>query len=373
VGTIPEYLTQPNVSLYSHVKNAKEQLRIRVRGMKAIYLDTMIWIHLRDLRIGRTSRLPFRFDKFSNLLIQAVERDKVVCAISEQMLFEVSKQSDPSTRRSTLALMTDLSRDISVVVVQERHHLELANLLQWGVRPIDLAEKSNVWIKAAYVMGERHPVPNPEYFDEASQLAMQKAFFDRMWQVPVFEYFDHGLGPDPEYESLLSDLSRNMTKESRRHASELAKYRDAFDAECVGMAEILSDNIFDEALDCTDSEIANHFRLLRGLSAAEFRSAKVEYLSNKLDPKNGHAALPSAYVQASLHASKRWNKEQAFKENDHYDIDHAVAALPYFDAFFTEKSLTTAIKQKHLQLDQKFKCHVACNVDDMIEFLEKIS
>ncbi len=364
--------SQSNLSLYQHVDCAKNELRTRINGVNTIYLDLMFWIHLRNHRDGRLSNLPPQFDKFAQLLFDAVQCDKVICPISEHLLFEVSKQHDESTRYSTISVMNDFSRSIALIDSHERYHLELFHLLHKPTHTLTPRQSFNVWTKAAYVMGEQHPVPNPDYFDQHNQLAIQKGFFNRMWGVPLIEFLGGHLGTDEDYERFLRDLSKNVTIESRKHTGELNSYRDAFNAECVGAAEILCDNIFDDVLAYTTSETATQLKELGASAPDLFRNTKIALMVAKLQSDKGHMLLPSAYVKTSLHASRRWDKTRAFVANDHYDFDHATAALPYCDAFFTEHSLRNAIKENNVALDKKLGCFVTSSVDEAIQYLENL-
>ena len=51
------------------------------------------------------------------------------------------------------------------------------------------------------------------------------------------------------------------------------------------------------------------------------------------------------------------------------DFLHVTASLPYFDFFFTEKELRSIIN-KH-KLNEKYKCLVLSNINDVLETLEK--
>lgn len=77
--------------------------------------------------------------------------------------------------------------------------------------------------------------------------------------------------------------------------------------------------------------------------------------------------LPSLDIQAMLHTKLRWNKTQRYKQGDFDDIGHATSALPYYDYFFTERSLHNMIKE--CKYDEKYNCKVASNTKEVLEKL----
>jgi len=70
-----------------------------------------------------------------------------------------------------------------------------------------------------------------------------------------------------------------------------------------------------------------------------------------------------------MNAVARWNKDRKYKDgNDTFDFLHVSSALPYFDYFFTERELSTMIKQR--KLDEIYNCKVSSNIDEILEFLK---
>ena len=68
-----------------------------------------------------------------------------------------------------------------------------------------------------------------------------------------------------------------------------------------------------------------------------------------------------------LHAKLRWNKTQHYKQGDFDDIGHAASALPYYDYFFTERSLHNMIKE--CKYDKKYNCEVVSNTKETLDKL----
>ena len=80
--------------------------------------------------------------------------------------------------------------------------------------------------------------------------------------------------------------------------------------------------------------------------------------------------LPSLDIGAMLHAKIRWNKTQKYKQGDMDDIRHAITALPYYEYFFTERSLHNMIKE--CKYDEKYSCKVISQNTEILNLLESI-
>ena len=84
--------------------------------------------------------------------------------------------------------------------------------------PLDLL----VWSKLSYVRGFIHPEGAP--FDPATELAMQKMFFDHMWKISMREMVDH-IGnhalPNPEH---FERLAQRLNELNAQHTAEMRSF-----------------------------------------------------------------------------------------------------------------------------------------------------
>jgi len=62
--------------------------------------------------------------------------------------------------------------------------------------------------------------------------------------------------------------------------------------------------------------------------------------------------FPSLRISAGLHAALRWGRNRKYKASDLFDFRHAVAALPYCELFFTERSLHHLIQDGNLKFSE---------------------
>ena len=82
--------------------------------------------------------------------------------------------------------------------------------------------------------------------------------------------------------------------------------------------------------------------------------------------------FPYLEVMIGLHAVSR-RGSRLCEGNDLADVDHACAALPYCDAFLTEKGLTSRLTQSPLALDVKLGCKTMSKEGDVISYLESLN
>ena len=362
----------PEISLSLHVAAARRTLKQEIENKKFIYLDTMFLVHFRDFQLGRCQRLPKNFSRFYQTLKKGVEAASIICPISEHLVVEVLRQSDDQTRAQTLHVLGGLSQNVGFLSSNEVQLLELSRLLSRNENsPPDKYEKVNTWTKAFDCFGVLYPEPDLNCSDEKTRNAVQKATFDRMWGMSLVDFFG-STPPSLENEKpFFETLASKISAENKAHSHEMKSFSGVFSDECRGMVDVLSD-VFDLAVDIVPEGIAKVLRDVKRANLEAYHKTKINIICASLQGDQGHERIPGAYIMANLHASRRWNKEQMVKVGDFIDYEHAAAALPYCDALFTEKSLGTAIKQKHLRLDEKFKCFVAANVDEAIEYLDKI-
>jgi hypothetical protein len=81
---------------------------------------------------------------------------------------------------------------------------------------------------------------------------------------------------------------------------------------------------------------------------------------------------PQYHIMGVIHATIRWMRRR-HQVNDLMDHDHATAALPYCNAFFTERDLRGILARGQFHLDQAYGCRVISDPKEAPTYLEKIS
>jgi len=367
---IQQHRTRPHISIDQHVKNRVVELGGSLEARTAIYLDTNFWILLRKAESGSGQDVAVL--ELLSLLRSGVTARKLFCPISESVFLELLKQSDAASRIATAHLIDELSLGVTLLHNQARFATELAHFFHSfeagseRLHPL----RHLVWSKLSYVLGVLHPSSTP--FDADTELAIQKAFFDKMWTVPLTTMMK-GITEVPDQEGLkLTDIAIKLTDGNFRHADAIRSFDQVWTDELKGVADLCADIAVEIISDIAERN--GDSRVAPGSPEwKQYRSmcANILFYSLKRRP-DVRIQLRSLYIEASLHAALRWDKSRPFKGNDLYDFNHASAALGYCHAFFTERPLQTLIASKHIALDQLHRCVVISEVPEAIAFLKTL-
>lgn len=178
-----------------------------------------------------------------------------------------------------------------------------------------------------------------------------------MWSKPLVDIVDAlGSGKTPLIPDF-SDTVEKMNEGNSAHAREIKSFQQALKAELGGVAEEFAFVVLEtfERLERERSDWPADQRFDRSQTAIRVATNALRHV---LLTDVERDRMPSLHIEASLHASVRWDKKRKLAPNDLFDFRHASAALAYCDLFFTEKPLRTMIEQKHIALDRRFKCVV---------------
>lgn len=365
---IDAHRATPEISLERHVKNRVVELGQRLESQAAIYLDTKFWIVLRDCAVGRNN------DPAAQELLQRLRtlvRDgKAFCPISDSTFLEFLKKGDPIARLEIARVVDELSFGASLLDHQMRLGTEISHFVHSAEGGGDLHPLHHlVWSKVAYALGFVHP--SQTGFDAETELAIQKAFFDRMWEMPL-ETVMQTLGAQSTpggFDSSVSGLNEGL----KQNADQLRSFSQAYQAELSGAVELGADM----AMDIT----GDLFRKRTGGEPPETASpqwralwnqwANLLFIALRKRPQT-RQQLRTLHIHAALHAAFRWDKARRFTSNDLYDFEHASAALAYCRAFFTEDGLHSTISARHVALDKLFQCRVASDIRGAIDVLKTL-
>jgi hypothetical protein len=365
---IDAHRANPEISLERHVKSRVVELGRRLESRAAIYLDTKFWILMRNSAVGRNN------DPAAQELLQRlrklVQDGKAYCPIGESTFCEFLKQDDLNSRLETARIVDELGLGVALLEHRTRLGTEVSHFVHSTERSRDLHPLHHlVWSKVAYVLGFIHP--SNMGFDAETELAIQKAFFDRMWNMRLEEVMIT-LGTHSPLGGLdlaVSDLNEGV----KQNADQIKSFTQAYDAEIGGVIELGADM----AMDVT----GDMFRKRTGEEPPERKSAQwrtfwnqwanLLFIALRRRPQI-RQQLRTLHIHAALHAAFRWDKARRFTSNDLYDFEHASAALAYCEAFFTEHALRATIVARNVALDELFQCRVASDVCGAIEVLRAI-
>lgn len=362
---IKEHLASPDISLGAHMRRRQRELGESLQSRRAIYLDQKFWIILRGVAAGER-RAPDEVTLLQ-LLKQAVASGIAFCPISESTFAELVKQEDAATRLATAQLIDELSLGISLIAYDERIELELEHFVHLKAEKRDLVPiRHLVWSKLSYVLGHVHPTNIG--FDEITELALQKAFFDHMWTHSLsktVQILGDSMPADMSFDSLAGCLNAGNAE----HAHELKSFQKTYAIELKGVLNLIAP-IGADVVSKMVEHVAGCSIPREGIEWSGLVQEWEVFLFNAFEQDEGKDILRTLHINTSLHAAVRWNKAQQLEANDFHDFHHACAALGYCDVFLTERSLRAMVTAKHVALDVLYGCRVASNVKEALMLLD---
>lgn len=365
---IAAHRANPEISLERHVKSRVVELGRGLESRSAIYLDTKFWIMLRDCAAGRNAEPAVR--ELLRRLRELVQAGNAFCPISDSTFSEFLKNRDLTARLEIARVVDELSLGVSLIDHQMRLGTEISHFVHsaeghGGLHPL----RHLAWSKVAYALGFAHP--SQTGFDAETELAIQKAFFDRMWNMRLEEVMQT-LGAHSSPDGLEFNVS-GLNDGVKQNADQLRSFAQAYEAELRGSVELGANMAMDVTGDL--------FRKRTGGTPPDKKTeqwqkqwkqwAELLFVALRKRPQIKQQ-LRTLHINAALHAAFRWDKARRFTSNDLYDFEHASAALAYCRAFFTENGLHATISARHVALDELFQCAVASDIRGAIAVLDTV-
>lgn len=367
-ASIDFHRARPEVTIERHSRARQVELATSLEGRRAIYLDLRFWIYLRDAERSRDAGLHGRL---LGELRQAVAAKIAFCPITDSTFLEVFKQTDEHTRALTARLIDELSLGVTLIPFDLRVGTEIAHLLHAAHTPNQVYPLHQlVWSKLSYVLGFMHPTMRA--FDGPTSLALQKAFLDHMWTIPLVEmngYLGDKMWQDDPLH--FEDMASRINEANRRHASDLKSFQQTYQTELVGVLELYAGRAADILCNMAPASAGppppHGSARRRG-----YEQQCLALLIAALKTDHGKNAMRTLYIQTCLYAAVRWNKKQQLEANDFFDFHHASAALGYCDALFTEKGLRAMVTRSDLGLDKRFNCFVTSKAEEAISYVQSV-
>jgi len=366
---LDRHLTQSHVSIDAHTRQKQIELASSIAHKIKIYLDINFWIELRKANSGDGTGDA---KDLLNDLRRAVAAGTAICPLSDVIFLELLKQADSSSRQSTAALMDELSLGVTLIESDMRMKTEIAHFIHGKcVRERLHSLNDLAWCKVGHVFGFKHPVAKG--VEGNVMLALQKGVFDEMWDLTLGQMIARaGFLAAPEMLNF-DAIAVKLNSGKRDHASEIKSFEQTYKNEVRGIVDLTAQVARDVVREIGVAEGAIPIDEAMTSDTAGLIRYK-NLLAIVLQKNMSRHELRSLHVQAWLHASHRWNKGRKFEGNDLQDFAHATAALGYFDAFFTEKSLRTMLDLKHKQtsLASLYNCAVCATLTEAKLFVERI-
>jgi hypothetical protein len=363
------HFAEPHISASRHRDARRLELGAYVAGKTRIYLDQRYWIYCRDAHLGKPQQ-PIHAPIWETLCA-LVDAGKAICPVAYPVLVETFKQSDPASRAATAAVIDRLARCVAMQPSHELIGCELHHFILKNSKGIDAVHPlaQLAWTYPAWIVGQG--VPHFPKLDEAANNALQKCAFDLLAVLPFSALVKAGRGGSFSADFDTDDHYQKLNAGAQAHQHEVTSFDAVFLSEVAGVLDIYDELIPSlwirlleketgkKAEPPTPSEAAESVRLTRNLVHNAYRLKKL-----KTD-------LPFVHILAGLHAAVRYRR-QPYKSGDHWDFLHAHQALPYCNAFFTEKGLGNLLCVRPLEYDRAYGCRVLWDDKDVLAYLKSL-
>jgi hypothetical protein len=342
----------------------RRELAAEVLGKHRLYLDIKFWSHLCDVTLGDNTEPSLL--AMTSALRNGVAEGWLLCPIEFYTFIELIKQRVPDKRARTAALIDELSRGVTIIIPPERVFIEVLRFLQGAMSgpPFPSAPLDEIWTKAAYLIGHGSLASKTLPPDQLETLNRQ--FAEKLWSMSltqVLSILGHGILSSGGWQPATA-AKLNAEKGSARDRAK--SFRDLYRDEFRGTLDVFASSIADTVVYLFERSGGDGETITddQHEKSAQYLIALVSAALEKHDLSQ---PLPTAHVMATLFANVQWDRSRKYKDNDFADFGHAAAALAYCNAFATERSLRSLIKQA--KLDTLYNCQVLFNSTDVIDWV----
>ncbi len=358
--SLAEHAAEPDVSIIAHIAAKRHALRSGLEDKVAIYLDTRFWIMVREVRDGTSKRADER--AIVGLLDKLVHTGRAFCPIAEPTLLELMKQGNVEQRQRTAAAIDDLSLGTAILPDTERLTEEAADLLRVRAKTGKVAEFVPFWTRLPYILGETYPANTA--FPPAQERAIQKAFFDHMWERSIVEMVDMLDGDEYSQSEERARAAEELNASNAKHAHAMGSFAKVLEQEYHGVAQTIVERSPDLIRLFTpggaEAPKECDFMLVNGLR---------EMLKRPVDAQ----LMPTAHVHAVIHALFRWEyRSKPMTPNDLIDFRHAAAALSHCPILLTEAGLCKTLTHRRMSLAAVHGTIVMSDREEIAAYLARL-
>lgn len=348
----------------AYLERYRGVLRDGLNRTKLFYLDTNYWIHLRRAELGYGTPEAVRLLQTLRAMVRSRE---VLCVGHFHSFLEIGKQEEASLR-VTARLLDELTEGVAIASPTDLLAWECAEFI--GVKLcIPLPPDLCVWTKVGQIHKHELPGQMPGPATKTDRDAILKSVIDTLWNASfeyVFEQFEWktksrlNASLEPE---VLAQVEARKQKQAviglSREQTRLNEFSQAVDGELrpVFTRQLRNWHIQHEFPEGV-ATLLRHLQVVLDAAMNDFKTRTLGRL------------LPSVSIRTELYTlyERDHDKKEPFTNNDWFDWNHAAAALPYCDMFFTEVHLAHLLRTE-LKADQQFGCEV---IGTMEEALRKL-
>lgn len=358
----------PGIDEYVHDQHRNWGRSIIAR--RRLYLDTCLWIRLREVHLGRQQ--DPEMSSLLSALRARVSAHEIVCPISENTFHEILRQEDPSTRTATAELVDELSEGACLIPLVDRLEYEMR---YWTLTYLGYVnphgQDCNVWTKLSWAFGVE--IPYETGIDATDELAVQKAFFDHMWSLPLVDAVDTIVKNTPanaafDEKAQFDAMAVQINQSNAAHADDFRSFQALYRSEFLGAIETLVPTAARVLREDRANPSARH-RQVRRESYGDVEKHFSSVLFQEAKNPDLRKVLRTAHIQSMCFSAVRWEKRE-LDGNWLHDFQHATAAIAYCDYFLTtDRGLADLLRKGNLRLYEDFPCRVISSPAELIQEL----
>ena len=331
-----------------------------------IYLDIKYWIYLRDAARGHAA--DRRHVELLEALRAAVARGTHVCPIELTVFAELVKQENQDRRLDAARVMDELSQRVALKPFRARIQAEVLHFLYSRLRP-DAATHSVrevVWTCPMYMAGKLLPVPRKRPPEEVERIQRE---LDAIYRAYGLEQMLQTADDDTMWPRSDTDaLAAYINTQNESHAHELRSPKHAYEVEFRAAFKAFEQELV-EAVRHIATNFATPDAAMHAALEMTGHRPLADYIADAALAAGAADLFPTFHTLATVYSRVRWDRGRPYKSNDFEDFLHAAAALPYCNAFFTERSLSALVNQGATSLADDLGTYVVWSPDEAIAFL----
>lgn len=331
-----------------------------------VYLDIKYWIYLRDAARGQPA--DDSHARLLEVLRAGVARGTHVCPIEVTVFTELMKQGNLERRLDAARVMDQLSQRVALKPFEARVQAEVLHFLYSRLRPDATLHpvEELVWTRPMYMMGKMLPVPKHASPEAARWLQEQVDVLFRSYGI---EQMLSTAGNDLTWpRSDTNALATYINTQNDAHTHEVRSAGQAYEVELRG-AFAAFEPLLSEALKYFATLQPDYEAAMQATMAMTRHRPLVEYMADAALSDGAAQLFPTFHLIATAYSRVRWDQGRQYRPNDFEDFLHAAAALPYCNAFFTERSLSALVNQGADSLARVLGTHVVASPEEAIAFL----
>jgi hypothetical protein len=283
-------------------------------------------------------------------LHEAVEEGILICPISPSIYVELQKQNSLEKWKSYAQLMDQLSGKLSVRISQNIFVEEFRAILTGDQISREIAYSH--YVDASSVSGLKFPEHG---WDEAMTDEGTKLIFDEIEALPIAQSLSMTEKNRPQYMDPLGKGWRQLTEQE-------AKWREANKE--VPSAEI-------EEAEFTSTVTSVLPQIFRVYMEGDDLT-KLRMFSTSLQEKRELVkACPTFWNKYKVIAALRSNRSK-LTENDMWDLEHVVSAVPYVDCLACDGGMRHLLTQM-LSLDKKYRVKIVSTPDEILAWVNSLN